>query len=129
TTLTGYFFALDVTNGGLEKFFLERGDRWRETLQAIKTVGAMRLAAIFEEALTAFPEGVPASDHETRYNQLMASGALGGEAGEGLLWDLTGEYYDLQAASAENCLYQRLTAFAIKQLEGNKKNEVSRPLS
>src|SRR5262245_54712979 len=73
TTLTGYFLALGVTNGGLEKFFLERGDRWRETLQAIKTVGAMRLAAIFEEALTAFPEGVPASDHETRYNQLMAS--------------------------------------------------------
>jgi hypothetical protein len=117
TTLTAHFFALDVTNGGMEKFFLYRGDRWRETLQAIQTVGATRLADLFEEALSLFPGGVPASDYETRYNQLKASRGLGGENSEGLLWELTGKYYDLQAASAENCLYQRLTAFAIKQLE------------
>jgi hypothetical protein len=114
TTLTGYFFAVDVTNGGMEKFFLERGDRWRETLEAIRTVGATGLAGLFEKALAAFPDGVPSSDYETRYNQLTAAGALGGE---GLLWELTGQYYHLQAASSENCLYWRLTAFAIKQLE------------
>jgi hypothetical protein len=113
TALAGYLFALDVTNGGIEKFFLERGDRWRETLQAIKAVGATQLAALFEEALGAFPDRVPSSDYEERYSQLMAAGALGGE---GLLWRLTGEYYELQAASGEHCLYQRLTAFAIKQL-------------
>ena len=113
TTLTAYFFALDVTSGGMEKFFLERGYRWRETLHAIKTVGATRLAALFEDALAAFPGGVPSRDEAGRYNQLNAAGGLGGD---GLLWELTGKYYDLQAASAENCLYQRLTAFAIKQL-------------
>jgi len=113
TTLDAYFFALDVTNGGMEKFFLSRGDRWRETLQAIKAVGATRLAGLFEEALTVFPGGMPSSDEATRCSQLMAGEALGGE---GLLWELTGKYYDLQAASAEHCLYQRLTAFAIKQL-------------
>src|SRR5438874_9450693 len=91
TTLTGYFFALDVTNGGFEKFFLERGDRWRETLEAIRTVGATRLAALYEEALVVFPDGVPSSHYETRYHQLMAAGALGGD---GLLWNLTGRYYD-----------------------------------
>jgi hypothetical protein len=120
TTVAGYFFALDVTNGGMEKFFLERGDRWRETLQAIKTVGATRLAALYEEALTVFPHGEPASDYETRYNQLLAAGALGGK---GLLWELTGQYYDLQAASAENCLHQRMTAFAIKQLTALSEHE------
>ena len=116
-TVTAYFFALDVTNGGMEKFFLYGGDRWRETLQAIKTVGATRLADLFEEALSLFPGGVPGSDEETRHNQLVASGGLGADGSEGLLWELTGKYYDLQAASPENCLYQRLTAFAIKQLE------------
>jgi hypothetical protein len=104
----------------LRRFAVRRGERWRETLQAIKTVGATRLAALYEEALTAFPHGEPASDYETRYNQLLAAGALGGE---GLLWELTGQYYDLQAASAENCLYQRMTAFAIKQLAALSEHE------
>jgi hypothetical protein len=54
-TLTAYFFALDVSNGEFEKYFLERGDSWRETLHAIRTVGATRLAELFEEALGAFP--------------------------------------------------------------------------
>jgi Domain of unknown function (DUF4375) len=112
TTLTAHFFALDVTNGGMEKFFLERGDRWRETLNAIRTLGAVRLASLFEEALTVFPGGVPSADLETRYNQFAATGETGVE----VLWRLTGEYYDLQASSPEHCLYQRLTAFAMKQL-------------
>jgi len=111
TTLVAYLFALDVTNGGMEKFFLHRGDLWRETLEAIKFVGAVRLAGLFEEALTLFPASVPASDFKSRYEQLMASAGLGSD---GLLWQLTGKYYDLQAASAENCLYQRLTGFAVK---------------
>jgi Domain of unknown function (DUF4375) len=113
-TLRAYFFALDVSNGEFEKYFLERGDSWRETLHAIRTVGASHLAALFEEALAAFPGGIPSSDPETRYNQLVAAGALGGE---GLFWRLTGEYFKLQEASPQHCLYQRLTAFAIKQLD------------
>jgi hypothetical protein len=105
---------LDVSNEGFEKWFLERGDSWREALRAIKTVGATRLAELFEEALAAFPGRMPSSDPEARYNQLVAAGALGGE---GLFWRLTGEYYKLQETSPEHCLYQRLTAFAIEQLE------------
>jgi hypothetical protein len=113
-TMIGYFFALDVSNGGFEKWFLERGGTWREALHAIKTVGATRLAKLFEEALAAFPGRIPSSDYETRYNQCVAAGALGGE---GLFWRLTGEYFKLQEKSAEDCLYQRLTAYAIQQLE------------
>ncbi len=112
-TITAYCFALDVSNGGFEKWFLERGDTWREALHAIKTVGATRLAALFEEALTAFPDGIPSNDPETRRSQLMAAGALGVD---GLYWRLTSAYYQLQATSPEHCLYQRLTAFAIRQL-------------
>ena len=114
TTITAYFFALEVSNGGIEQFFLNRGDQWRETLQAIKTVGATRLAKLFEKALTVFPDQVPSADPVTRCNQLVAAG----EAGVEFLWNLSGEYYDLQASSPEHCLYQRLTAFATKQLAG-----------
>lgn len=116
TTLMGYLFALDISNGGMEKFFLERGDVWRETLEAIKAVNATCLADLFEEGLSLFPGGIPASNYDTRHDQLMASGGLGKDGHEGQLWKLTGDYYRLQAASPENCLYQRLTEFAIKQL-------------
>jgi hypothetical protein len=113
-TLMAYFFALDVSNGEFEKYFLARGDSWRETLHAIRTVGATRLAELFEEALGAFPGRIPSSDPETRYNQAAAAGALGSD---GLFWRLTGEYFKLQETSPEPCLYQRLTEFAIKQLD------------
>src|SRR5688572_8049900 len=45
-TITAYFFALDVSNGEFKKWFIERGDTWREALYAIKTVGATRLAEL-----------------------------------------------------------------------------------
>jgi hypothetical protein len=113
TTITAHLFALDVTNGGIEKFFVNpSGDRWRETLRAIKSVGASSLAALFEEALTVFPDNTPSEDQMTRCDQLAAAGEPAAE----LLWRLTGEYYDLQEESSEHCLYQRLTAFAIKQM-------------
>jgi len=102
-----------VTNGGIEQFFVNSsGDRWRDTLRGIKAVGASRLAGLFEEALTVFPGSTPSEDQATRCEQLAAAGPKG----EKLLDKLTTEYYDLQAASPEHCLYQRLTAFAIKQL-------------
>jgi uncharacterized protein DUF4375 len=122
TTITAYLFALEVSNGGIEQFFVNPcGDRWRETLEAIKTVGASKLAHLFEQALTVFPNSTPSENQMTRLDQLETAGR---EAAD-LLWRLTGEYYDLQAKSAKHCLYQRLTAFAIKVLEG--KGEGTRP--
>lgn len=116
TTIMAYIFALEVTNGGFEQFFLNYGDRWHETLSAIKVVEASKLATLFEEALTIFPSKMPSADPSTRRQQLARASEMGGE----LLWRLTGEYYDLQAKSSEHCLYQRLTAFAIKQLAKEK---------
>ncbi len=117
TTVVAYRFALEITNGGFEQFFVNpSGDRWRETLQAIKTVGAARLALLFEEALSVFPDTRPSDDQLTRCQQLEAAGPPARD----LLWNLTGQYYDIQALSAEHCLYQRLTAFAIKQLANKR---------
>jgi hypothetical protein len=115
TTITAYVLALEVSNGGIEQFFLNpSGDRWRDTLRAVKAVGAFRLAGLFEQALTVFPANTPSENQATRCDQLEAAGKQASD----LLWRLTGEYYDLQARSAEDCLYQLLTAFAIRQLAG-----------
>lgn len=113
-TLAAHFFALDVSNGGFEKYFLERGDTWRETRHAIRTLGATCVAGLFEVALGTFPGNVPSSDPILRYHQLVMAGALGDE---GLFWRLTTEYYKLQETFPEHCLYQRLAEFASKQLE------------
>src|SRR5438309_1282787 len=54
-TITAYFLALEISNGGIEQFFINpAGDRWRETRNALKTVGAVRLAGMFDEALSVF---------------------------------------------------------------------------
>jgi hypothetical protein len=111
-TITAYFLALEITNGGIEQFFVNpSGDRWRETLRAIKMVGATNLASLFEEALSVFPDSTPSDDQKIRREQLAAAG----QPAIDLLWRLTSEYYD---RSAEDCLYQLLTAFAIKQIDG-----------
>ena len=93
-TLTAYFFACQVSNGGIEQFFINpQGNRWRDTLRALKLVGAVRLAAIFEEALTVFPNSTPSENQMTRCDQL----ARAGKTSNDLLDRLTGEYYDLQS--------------------------------
>ncbi len=110
--ITAYLLALEITNGGIEQFFVNPcGDRWRETLRAIKTVGATKLTSLFERALSVFPDSAPSEDQMTRCTQLAAAG----QPAIDLLSRLTSEYYD---RSAEDCLYQLLTAFAIKQLVG-----------
>jgi hypothetical protein len=112
TTILAYFFALEVTNGGIEQFFVNpSGDRWRETLRAIKAVGAYRLSGLVEQALSVFPDNTPSENQATRVDQLGAAGQSARE----FLEKLTAQYYVLQAENAEHCLYQRLTAFAIKQ--------------
>ena len=110
-TVTAYCLALEISNGGFEQFFVNpSGDRWRETLRAIKTVGATKLANLFEKALSVFPDSAPSEDHATRIDQLTAAG----EPAETLLWRLDSEYDN---RLPEECLYQLLTAFAIRQME------------
>jgi len=64
---------------------------------------------MFDEALSVFPDSAPSSDHLTRCRQYEQ----GGEYAKWLMDRLTNEYYDRSPA---DCLYQILTAFAIKQM-------------
>jgi len=118
-TITAYFLALEMTNGGIEQFFINpAGNRWRETRDALTTVGAVRLAALFDEALSVFPNETPSTDQLTRCRQYEEAG---GHA-KLLMERLTNEYYDLQEESPADCLYRILPAFAIKQLANEQKD-------
>jgi hypothetical protein len=111
-TILAYQLALDMSNGGFATFFTNpTGNDWRETLLAVQIVGATQLAILLESSLTVFPDSSPSEDQLTRCHQL----AIAGNPAAELLWGLTGKYYELQAASAEHCLYQRLTAYVLAQ--------------
>ena len=111
--IAAHIFACEVSNGGIEQFFVNpAGDDWRDTHAALKAFGPKRLTAMFEEALSIFPSGTPSEDHVTRCREYKQAGP---EARK-LLESLTDEYYDLQAESAENCLYAALGRLASQQL-------------
>jgi hypothetical protein len=116
-TITAYFFAMEVSNGGIEQFFINpAGDRWRDTLFALKVLGPDRLTVMYEEALSVFPGGAPSEDHLTRCRQYQAAG----DTARDLLQRMTDQYYDLQGRSAEHCLYASLGRFATKHLATTK---------
>jgi hypothetical protein len=109
-TITVHVLVLEISNGGFEQFFINPGgDRWRETRDALNTVGAARLGAMFDEALSVFPDAAPSTDQLTRCGQYDQAG----DHAKWLMDRLTNEY---NARSPEDCLYQILTAFAIKQM-------------
>jgi hypothetical protein len=111
---------LEISNGGIEQFFINpAGDRWRETRDALKAVGAVRLATMFDKALSVFPDETPSTDQLTRCRQYKESG----DDARCLMDELTIEYYDLQEKSPADCLYQILAVFAIGQLANEQKGE------
>jgi hypothetical protein len=49
-----YAFELQVANGGFHQALLNDGDRWQETLRALRRIDAVKIAQMFEESLTVF---------------------------------------------------------------------------
>jgi hypothetical protein len=112
-TIVVYFLACEISNGGFEQFFINpTGDRWRETQEALKTVGAVRCSAMFDEALSVFPSGAPSADQLKRHRQYKRAG----KRAQRLMGRLTNKYYDLQEQSPADCLYRILSLFAVEQL-------------
>jgi HEAT repeat protein len=64
-------YDVDVTNGGHASYFVHSGgDRWRTTLNALTTVGAVERAAILQDACDLFGPGGPPEENEARHHQL-----------------------------------------------------------
>lgn len=60
-----------MNNGGFAQFFENSaGDHAMETIEALRTLGAPRVAALVSEAVSVFPDGRPATDRERRQQQL-----------------------------------------------------------
>ncbi len=84
-------FTAQIENGGFHQFFINpQGDYALETLEVLKEIGATNIAALFQQALTVFPNGIPSTDHLTRDKQVKDSGKKGRE----LLYSLDQPYYD-----------------------------------
>ena len=61
----------EVNNGGFAQFFENSaGDHALDTIDALKTLGAPRMAALVSDAVSVFPNGRPAEDRERRQEQL-----------------------------------------------------------
>ncbi len=64
-----YWMTQEVENGGIDQFFWNRGEYARETLDALKAIGAMRTFQTILETCSLFPHGQPAEDDEMRQVQ------------------------------------------------------------
>jgi uncharacterized protein DUF4375 len=108
TVITAYFFEMEFCNGEMEQFFINpSGDRWRETLAALKTIGATRVAELFERAVAVFPNGTPSADQLTRCHQYEALG----EMGRNVMQRVSDEWYENLKRFPNEDLYQVLIAY------------------
>jgi hypothetical protein len=63
----------EVNNGGIDQWFYNYGGgHARETLEALKAIGAEETYRIVQEACSQFPDGMPDRDHAKRVEQLAA---------------------------------------------------------
>jgi hypothetical protein len=62
----------EVNNGGFHQFFYNNaGDNTMETIQALETIGATKMADIVRRAAAMFPGGVPPKDRFARQDVLL----------------------------------------------------------
>jgi hypothetical protein len=61
----------EVNNGGFTQFFANSaGDHALETIEALRTLGAPRVAELVAAAVAVFPDGHPAADRDDRQRQV-----------------------------------------------------------
>ena len=62
----------EVNNGGFHQFFYNNaGDDTAETIKALETIGAIRMADIAKRAASMFPGGMPPKDRFARQDILL----------------------------------------------------------
>ena len=62
----------EVNNGGFHQFFYNNaGDNTMETIQALETIGAAKIADVVKRAAALFPGGMPPKDRFARQDVLL----------------------------------------------------------
>ena len=80
----------EVNNGGFHQYFYNSArDNWAEAIQALKTVGAFRMADIVERAVGRFPGGMPPKERFARQDMLLRH-----PPDSKAFYDLEDEFYD-----------------------------------
>jgi hypothetical protein len=68
-----FLFHLELCNGGFDQLFTNSAGRHcLEMRSALSSIGAERTAALFDQALSFFPDASPATDRLERYAQREA---------------------------------------------------------
>src|SRR5260370_6308697 len=91
----------EVNNGGFDQFFYNSaGDHTEETIKALQTIGAYKVAEIVKRAAVMFPGGMPPTERFRRQDVLLS---MSPEAD--VFDELDGEFYgypdDLSALIAK----------------------------
>ncbi|MBL4770906.1 MAG: DUF4375 domain-containing protein [Planctomycetes bacterium] len=61
----------EIDNGGFDQFFFNTSGDWAtDTVTAFVRIGAPSLAQVVKDAISAFPEGGPSRELDTRREQL-----------------------------------------------------------
>ncbi|PYV98127.1 MAG: hypothetical protein DMG89_12155 [Acidobacteria bacterium] len=64
----------EVNKGGFHQFFYNNaGDNTMEIIQALETIGALKMADIVKRAASMFPGGIPPKDRFVRQRILLAN--------------------------------------------------------
>jgi len=67
-------FEGEVNNGGFDQFFYNTaGNETTESIQALETIGASKVADILKRAASRFPGGMPPKDRGERQDLLIES--------------------------------------------------------
>lgn len=65
----------ELNNGGFDQFFFnESGGLWKQTLDALETIGATVTRGLLSEALTVFPDSDPETDQSSRRERMQRFG-------------------------------------------------------
>lgn len=104
-----HWTVAEICNGGFDQVFINpTGGLAPEALAGFRRIDVSQTAALFEEALNAFPGGPPARDRDAR---VAALDALGDEGREGGGEEFDQRFYALMDAE----LYPRATAYVRAQ--------------
>lgn len=71
TVYFAWWCDAEIHNGGFDQFFFNSsGDHTKETMEALKIIGASVSYSLFEKAVKWFPNSTPDADRERRWKQM-----------------------------------------------------------
>jgi hypothetical protein len=88
------WLAHEVQNGGFHQYFFNSaGDFWKDVSEGLKSIGDEKGAALFQEAISIFPESTPSTDRFARQEQLSELDEKDEDRTWGHFEEVTNQYF------------------------------------